>query len=204
MENERFKSTTAVLVAFVTVLGAIAACMATGAMSSAANADFEGMNAAIRAQKAEIVNQIAFTEYTRYLEFGNLLYDPNADEETSIKNGVPQREVWGIAVGLGRLNFFEPRYVTSDGFYNLQRELDAMFSEDAEVEDLDSAPYFEMSEKMRRRSYVLTADMIVLAVSFWFLQLGQVTEHKVKYVWVVIGVLLGLGGILGMLIGGNL
>ena len=43
MENERFKSTTAVLVAFVTVLGAIVACMATSAASSAANADFDGL-----------------------------------------------------------------------------------------------------------------------------------------------------------------
>jgi len=211
MENERFKSTTAIFVAFVTVLGAIAACLATNAMSTAANADFEGMNAAIRAQKAEIVNQItafghyrAFTEYTRYMEYGNLLYDPNADEATGIKNGVLQRAAWGIAWELSSSNFFEPRYVTQDGIYNLQRELDEAFSQDSQIEDLNSTSYFKKSDQMRKRSYALTADMIMLAVSFWFLQLGQVTEHKVKYVWVIMGSLLGLGGILGMVIGSTL
>jgi hypothetical protein len=43
--------------------------------------------------------------------------------------------------------------------------------------------------------------MIVLAVSFWFLQLAQVTEKRIKYFWVSIGILLGLAGIMGMLIG---
>jgi hypothetical protein len=54
---------------------------------------------------------------------------------------------------------------------------------------------------MHRRSSFLTADMIVLAVSFWFLQLAQVIEKKIKYFWVIIGILLGLAGIMGMLIG---
>jgi hypothetical protein len=210
MENERFKSTTAVLVAFVTVLGAIVACMATSAASSAANADFDGLNAAIRAQKDEIINEInayehyrAFTDYTRYLELGNLLYDPNADEETSKANGVIQREVWGVASGISSY-FFQPRYVTVDGIYDVQRELNEALAEDEQNEDLNSDPYFKESDQMRRRSSFLTADMIVLAVSFWFLQLAQVTENRIKYFWVVIGILLGLGGILGMLIGGVL
>jgi hypothetical protein len=210
MENERFKSTTAVLVAFVTVLGAIVACMATSAASSAANADFDGLNAAIRAQKDEIINEInayehyrAFTDYTRYLELGNLLYNPNADEETSKANGVIQREVWGVASGISSY-FFQPRYVTVDGIYDVQRELNEALAEDEQNEDLNSDPYFKESDQMRRRSSFLTADMIVLAVSFWFLQLAQVTENRIKYFWVVIGILLGLGGILGMLIGGVL
>ncbi|MBI5962772.1 MAG: hypothetical protein HY863_04805 [Chloroflexi bacterium] len=207
MENERFKSTTAVLVAVVTVLGAIVACMATSAASSAANADFEGLNAAIRAQKNEIINEIiafehydAFTSYTRYLELGNLLYDPNADDETSRANGVIQREVWGVASGISSY-FFQPRYVTADGVYDLERELNEAFTQDAQNEDLNSDPYFKESDRMHKRSSFLTADMIVLAVSFWFLQLAQVTEKNIKYLWVIVGILLGLAGVMGLMIG---
>jgi hypothetical protein len=207
MENDRFKSTAAVLVAFVTMLGAIVACMATSAASSAANADFDGLNAAIRSQKAEIINEInayqhyrAFTSYSRYLELGNLLYDPNADEGTAVANGVIQREVWGIASGIKSM-FFEPRYLTSDGKYDLQRELDEALAEDSQKEDLNADPYFTESDRMHKRSSFLIADMIVLAVSFWFLQLAQVTEKRIKYFWVSIGILLGLAGIMGMLIG---
>ena len=207
MENNRFKSNTAVLVAFVTVLGAIVACMATSASSSAANADFDGLNSAIRSQKAEIINEIiayqhyrAFTSYSRYLELGNLLYDPSVDQKTSLANGVIQREVWGVASGI-KSTFFESRYITADGSYDLQRELDEALAEDSQNEDLNSDPYFAKSDQMHRRSSFLTADMIVLAVSFWFLQLAQVTEIRIKYFWITIGILLGLAGIMGMLIG---
>ena len=207
MENNRFKSNTAVLVAFVTVLGAMVACMATSAASNAANADFDGLNAAISAQKAEIINEInayehyrAFTAYSRYLELGTLLYDPNADDKTSKANGVIQREVWGIASGIKSI-FFQPRYITADGTYDLQRELDEALAEDAQKEDLNPDPYFKESDRMHKRSTFLTADMIVLAISFWFLQLAQVTEKRIKYFWITVGILLGLTGILGILIG---
>ena len=88
-----------------------------------------------------------------------------------------------------------------EGTYDLQRELDEAIAEDAQSEDLNPDPYFAESDRMHRRSSFLTADMIVLAVSFWFLQLAQVTEKRIKYLWLTFGILLGLGGIMGMLIG---
>jgi hypothetical protein len=206
MQNERFKSTMAVIVAIVTVLGAMAACMATVASSNAGDGDFTGLETAIRAQKAESINHIyayqhyrAFSDYSRYLELGNLMYDPNADEKTSIANGTIQREVWGIASGISSI-FFEPRYISPDGTYDIQRELDEALAEDSQNADLNPAPYFEESDHQRRRSSSLTADMIVFAVSFWFLTLAQVTDRKIKYVWAVLGIMLGIAGILGMLI----
>ena len=207
MQNDRFKSTMAVIVAFVTVLGAMAACLATVAASSAADLDFSGLDASIRSQKVESINQIyayehyrAFTDYSRYLELGNLLYDPNADENTSLANGVIQREVWGIANGISSI-FFEPRYISPDGTYDIQRELDEAWADDAQNSDLNPTPYFEESDHQRKRSSFLMGDMIVFAFSFWFLTLAQVTEKKIKYLWAILGVLLGLAGIIGILIG---
>ena len=139
-------------------------------------------------------------DYSRYLELGNLLYDPNATEEVSVANGVIQREVWGVASGIKSL-FFQSRYITPEGAYDLQRELDEAIAEDAQSEDLNPDPYFAESDRMHKRSSFLTADMIMLAVSFWFLQLAQVTEKRIKYLWLTFGILLGLGGIMGMLIG---
>jgi len=206
MKNERFKSTMAVIVAFVTVLGAVVACMATAAASNAGDGDFSGLETAIRAQKAESINHIyayqhyrAYTEYKRYLEYGNLLYDPNADEKTSNANGVIQREVWGIASGISSI-FFEPRYISQDGTYDIQRELDEALAEDAQSADLNPTPYFDESDHQRKRSSSLTADMIVLAFSFWFLTLAQVTDKNIKYIWAALGILLGTAGMIGMLI----
>src|SRR5690349_1880516 len=144
MTNEKFKTNMAVLVAIVTVLGAMAACLATSAMSDAGDEDFAGLESAIGAQKAEIINQLyayehyrAYTQYTRYMELGNLMYDPNADDKTSLVNGAVQREAWGVASGL-LSSFFQGRYIDPDGRYDVQRELDEAWAEDAQGADLNA------------------------------------------------------------------
>lgn len=207
MNHNKFKSFIAVLTAIVTVFGASAACLASAAVSSAADADFAGLDASIRAQKAEIINYVyayehyrAFTNYVRYNEEGKLMYDPNADQETDIRNGAIQREVWGIAGGISSI-FFSPRYINPDGQYDLERELQEAFADDAQSAELNAAPYFEESDKYRKKSSFLTSNMILFAVSFWFFTLAQATEKKIKYAWAVIGILIGLAGIAGIMIG---
>jgi hypothetical protein len=207
MKQDGFKSFIAVLTAIVTVLGATAACLASVAVSTAGDNDFAGLDASIRSQKAEIINYVvayehyrAFTSYVRYNELGNLMFDPNADEDTDIRNGAIQREVWGVASGISSV-FFSPRYITSDGQYDLERELQEEFARDAQSEDLNAAPYFEESDRQRVISSNLTADMIVFAFSFWFFTLAQATEKKIKYFWAGLGILIGLAGIMGIIVG---
>lgn len=207
MKHDNFKSTVAILVAIVTILGATAACLASGSVSDAGKADFTGLDASIRAQKADIINHVyayehyrAYTAYVRYNELGRLLFDPNADSETDRRNGALQREVWGVASGISSV-FFSPRYINSDGQYNLERELEEAWAQDVQNEDLNAAPYFEQSDKFRTSSSFLTADMIVLATSFWFLTLAQATEKNIKYLWAGIGILLAIAGIIGIIIG---
>src|SRR5688572_20117530 len=207
MKADNFKSTVAVIVAVVTVLGATTACLASVAVSTAGDMDFAGLDASIRAQKADIINYViafehyrAFTTYKRYNELGYLFYDPNATEEIAARNGEMQDEVWGVASGLSSL-FFSPRYINADGQYNLERELQEEWAKDAQSEDLNATPYFDKSDVERKKSAFLTANMIVFAVSFWFLQVAQVTDKKIKYVWAGLGILFGLAGIAGIIIG---
>jgi len=207
MKQESFKSLIAVCIALVTVLGATAACLASGAVSNAGDADFSGLDASIRSQREEIVNYAnayqhyrAFTAYVRYNELGNLLYNPTADEQTDIRNGALQREAWGLASGLSS-SFFNPRYINPDGQYDIERELQEAYAEDDQNEDLDFEPYFAESDQFRRQSSFLSATMIVLAVSFWFFTLAQATEKKFKYIWAGLGMLAGLAGIAGIIIG---
>lgn len=194
MKKDNFKSYMAVIVAVVTVLGATTACLASGAVSTAGDMDFAGLDASIRAQKADIINTIkayehyrAFTTYKRYDELGYLL------------SGDQQDEAWGVAAGL--TSFFVSRYINSDGQYELERELQEEWASDAQTEDLNAAPYFERSDAERSRSAFLSANMITFAISFWFLTVAQVTNKKIKYVWAGLGILFGLAGIAGIFIG---
>lgn len=207
MKQDSFKSMIAVLTALVTVLGATAACLAAGATSDAGDADFAGLDASIRAQKAEIINYVyayehyrAFTSYVRYNELGNLMYNPNANEEESIQIGRIQREVWGLASGISS-SFFSPRYITPEGKYDLEREIQEAFAEDAQSTDLNSLPYFRDSDKYREKSSFLTATMILFAFSFWFFTFAQATDKKIKYFWAGTGILIGLAGVICIFIG---
>lgn len=206
MKEDNFKSLVAVLVAVVTVLGATTACLASVATSTAGDLDFSGLDASIRAQKEDIINTIyayehyrAFTTYKRYEELGYLLYDPNADEQTALRNRALQDEAWGVAAGL--TNFFIARYINSDGQYDLERELQEEWARDAQLHDLDAEPHFLESDVERNRSSFLTANMITFAVSFWFLTVAQITETKLKYLWIGIGIFIALVGIVGIFVG---
>ena len=207
MESNRFKSFVAVLVAIVTVLGALTAGLAAKASSDAGDGDFAGMGAAISAQKADIINEVnayehyrAYTAYVRYLELGNLSYDPNADEKDQQSLYDQQQEAWGVADGIIS-TFFQARYIDPDGTYDLNRELQEARAEDEQSNDLNYAPYFDKADSLRARSSFLIGNMIVFAVSFWFLTLAQVMENRFKYFMALFGILLGLAGILGIFIG---
>jgi hypothetical protein len=207
MESDRFKSFVAVMIAVVTVLGALAAGLAAKASSDAADGDFAGMGAAISAQKADLINQVhayehyrAYTAYKKYLELGYLLSDPNADQKTQDALFNQQQEAWGIADGI-KSNFFEPRYINPDGSYDIERELQEARAEDEQGLDLNYEPYFNQADGNRAKSSFLTGDMIVFAVSFWFLTLAQVFENRIKYLMALLGIVLGVAGILGILIG---
>jgi hypothetical protein len=210
MENERFKSFVAVLVAFVTVLGAFTAGLAAKASSDAGDEDFIGMTAAIGAQKADLINEIyayehyrAYTTYARYLELGNLLYDPDAPEDSQQSLYEQQLEVWGVADGI-KSSFFEPRYINPDGGYDVERELQEARAEDEQAAELNPQPYFNKADALRNKSSFLTGNLIVFATSFWFLTLAQVIENRIKYAMALFGILAGLAGIMGIMVGGLL
>lgn len=196
MKEDRFKSSVAILVAIVTVLGATAACFSSVAVSDAGDADFAGLDASIRAEKADIINHVnayehyrAYTDYVKYNELGYLLFQENGDSS----------EAWGLADGLS-FNFFNTRYLNPDGTYNLERELQEAWAQDAQEQDLNAQPYFDTSNELRNRSSFLSANMIVFAFSFWFLTLAQATEKKIKYVWVSFGVVLAIAGVVGLIV----
>jgi hypothetical protein len=209
MKDDRFKSFVAVLVAIVTILGAMAACLATVAGSGASDADFNGVSATIKAQKAEVVNDVtayehyrAYTAYVRYDEMGNLIYDEtvHSDEKEAQELANQRMEAWGLADSL-RISFFPPRYVDpATGKYNIRRELDELWAEDTQADDLNAKPHFSEADLLRKRSLLLTADMIVFAIAFWFLTLAQIFENRAKYLGLAFGVLLALAGILGIFI----
>lgn len=183
MSHERFKAIASVMIAVVTVFGAVVACRASIASNESGNADFEGLVAAIAAQETVINNYItvyehyrAYTDYEHFNELGNLV----ADEPSSSALGQLQREAWGIAQGL-RFSFFPPRYLNRDGTYDTQRELDEEWADAAQSDDLQPALHFEVADNARFKASLLASVLIIFAIAFWFFTIAQAVKNIIRY-----------------------
>lgn len=205
MKHEQFKSFASIMIAFITILSAIAICNATFAASDASDADFAGTTAAISAQETDLSNQLAayehsraFAAYREHYDLYNLLDDEasKADASTAEVLRRQMREVGGSIAVLWHY-FFPQEYIMPDNSgYDVTSELDAEWAEATQSKDLDPTPHFDEADILRRRAWFLTADTIVFGLAFWFFTLGRIIENRLKYLMAAAGIILMLIGIL--------
>lgn len=202
MNAERFKAIAAVMMAFVTVMAAVAACRASIVGNRASNADFDGLVAAIKSEEATLTDYVttyehyrAYTAYDRYNELGRIL----GDEPTAETSGAQQREAWGMAQGL-QFSFFPSRYLKPDGAYDVQRELDETFADKSQQDDLLPQPHFDEADAARLKVSLLSAVLIVFSVAFWFFTVAQSLGSRLKYLFALGGFVLTAAGLLTFVI----
>lgn len=194
MKNETFKTFMAIMSAVVTVTSALVAWRASAASQAAGDADFSGLVATVNAGEARTLNTITATEhyqafliYTRYNELGNKLYEAlQSDPANAAELEQQKSDSWGIAYGLQSL-FFPSQYLRPDGTYDLQRELDEAWADAQRSRDTRSDLHYADADARRDQSNLLVGMLVLMGLAFWFFTLAQIIEHKVKYVFAVVG-----------------
>jgi hypothetical protein len=208
MKNDKFDTFASIMSAVVLILGALAACLAVFAASSASDADSDGTAAAINLQETTISSNItayehfqAYVIYRRNDALVNLLWEASdtADSENAQVIERKIREIGGLSGEL-RHNFFPPGYILNERdvvaeSYNVHREIAEARAEAARTKDLDSQVHFQRADMLRLRSLLLTADLIVFAIAFWFFTVAQALENKIKYLFAIGGVLMAFSGL---------
>jgi hypothetical protein len=208
MRSESFKTLASVMIAVVTVLGAGVACRASVASNAAANADFEGVVAAIHAEETLLINYIqvfehyqAYTAYQRYNELGNLLFDEAQRAAPEAVGALDRlrREAWGVALGL-QYSFFPPRYLNPDGTYNVQRELDEEWAEKSQQADIVPDGHYKRADDARLQSSLLAGTLVVFAVAFWCFTVAHAIANRLRYLFVLAGFALTAVGLAAFLL----
>lgn len=201
MKNDRFEVLTSILIAIVTICGALTAWRASAASIEAGNADFDGLSSSIRAQEERLRNSVqayehlrAFTSYFRYNELGRQI---QADGTQNVD--LEETELFGVSLGL-QYTFFQSRYLDREGNYDVQRELDELWAESNAQKDLNPSPHFERGDSYRDKAGLMTASIIVFAVSFFFLALAQASNHFFRWVFASLGLIALLGGMCAVLV----
>ena len=203
--SERFKALLGVMIAIVTVVGAIVAWRSALAATEAGNADDAGIIAALNAQETNTLGDImssqhrtSFLDYWRYKQTidqmaadGSLDNIP-ADQQDSVIRQINESSDLATA----SKQFFPSRYLNPDGTYNATKERAENLAEESQRKDLNAQQHFDEANQWRDKSLALVATLVILGISLWLFALGETIEHRVKYVLAAGGaafLLLGTG-----------
>lgn len=204
----RFKTAMGFMIAFVTVMSAVAAWRAALAAGDASNADVNGLAATINLEESQALNSLtayehyrAFTAYLRYTHLGDLLYeDMQAASDADYPILDRQRgDDYALAVEL-QGQFFPSRYLDPDsGNYQVAREINALVADDERDRDINPAPHFTKADELRTKSNYLVAVLVAFAIALWFFSLAESMRHAFKYALAVSGLVFTGIGVLAIL-----
>jgi hypothetical protein len=209
-QSSRFETIIAILIAIVTVTGAIVAWRASVAADGAGDADYAGLRALVSAERTRALNYVnayedytAFTGYKRYQD----LADQIEKDLERLPTDDPQKAALETELSnvsdLARASrtLIEGRFVNRTGQYDLQRQLGEMWATEAKQKDLDPDPQFAEAEQLRSKTNWLLASVMVLGVGLVFYTLVESAASRLKYALAALGTLfLVLGAVMAVLI----
>jgi hypothetical protein len=194
----------AVLIALVTVVGAVVAWRASVAADGAGDADFAGLQASLNAEETRALNYVdayehygAYVAYQRYLSLGNAIADdiasdPNLTEDEIFQLDRQRAEAYDLSTANQYL--FPNRYLNRDGTYSLTREMGEAWADAAKDKNLEFEQYYAEADKLREKTNLLLATISALAVGLVFFTLIETTGERWRWILLGLAVLFSLGG----------
>ena len=203
--HDRFTTLVAIMIALVTVIGAVVAWRASVAEDASGDADYAGLRAAINAEETRAINAAtAYAQYGAYVTYqrnsalGNLIADDMAlaatDDELLILNS-QRADAHDTAIATERL--FQQRFLNRDGTYSVERQLGELWADAVRERDLNPEPQFAEADRLSDKSSNLLAMVGVLALALVCYTLLEAVDGRLRYVLFAAGTLLALGGTIG-------
>ncbi|HFC12676.1 MAG TPA: hypothetical protein ENJ56_07515 [Anaerolineae bacterium] len=189
-EGDRFQLMMAVMIAIVTLSGALLAWRASVASANAGDADFAGMQAVLDAEQTLTINDIDL--YRHYRAYTHYTY------QQAIGREFPDATLTASNLAATNQIFFPTRYLNRDGSYAVQRQLGELWAQAAQINDLDPEPYFDQADVLRNKTNLLVASFILLTLSLFFYTMAESIHPdrpRLRYLLGGLGTLLLIGTI---------
>jgi hypothetical protein len=210
-KESKLETLVAILIALVTVIGAVVAWRASVAADGAGDADFAGLQASLNAEEARALNNInayehygAYVNYSRNLQLGNALADELADnavlsEEAAFMLDRQRAEAYDIANA--NQDLFPNRFLNRNGDYNVARDVGEAWADAAKQKDLDPNPHYVQADNLRLKTNLLLATLALLGVGLVFFTLVEAAGERWQMIMVSLGgVFSAAGTILAIMI----
>lgn len=204
-EESRLGTVVAILIAIVTVIGALVAWRASVSDDASGDADYAGLRAAASYEDARANSRVnayedysVFISYYRYKALSDGLdkLAENAQGERQNELLKQSKEMANLATAnLNLLDELEAaRNLRRDGKYNLQRDVGVRMAAAAKKDNLDFAGQFKEAEGYRVKTLHLLKAVVILSLSLVAFTLVESFEGAMAYLLVGAGVLTMLGG----------
>ncbi len=197
--EDRFKLLVTILIAVVSIAGAVLAWRVSTAASAAADADVDGIVSTVNRNQALVASESdMYRNMGAYLQvrIHNLISLSLANEWKLLPRGAPREDqLWSeswteIHVAeqyLGQVSI-RPEYLKQDGSYDGQASQNLDMAERALQADLDlTGRHFTTADKMRLKVEWLMEMAFVLTTALFFYTLATVIKSRSRYLFMALG-----------------
>jgi len=208
-ENNRLSTFVALLIAAVSVAGAVVTWRASVSADGAGDADVAGIRATINLTETKALAAVkgysdyaSFTEYYKYRETGNQLEkeitelpaDATEEQVAALNNELADTYDLTTASGVA----FPNDYLNRDGTYALSRQTGEFVANASRERDINPQPSFDEADGLRDHTNRLLVALSVLVIALVFYTLIEATDNtKLKYLLLVAGTGIFLAGVIG-------
>ncbi|MBI5650724.1 MAG: hypothetical protein HZC40_09820 [Chloroflexi bacterium] len=204
--DDRFQTVIAILMALVTVIGAVVVWRASVAADAAGDADFAGLRAMTNVEETRALNFVnayenygAFTAYLRHDQLGEMMVKDQAGKGEDA-NVIEQQRLEAHDLAIANQHLFPNRFLNRDGTYALQRQLGEMWADAAREKDLNPEPQFDDAEKLRGKTLGLLGMVVLLSFGLVSFTVVEVMRGCLRYAPLALGAVLTFVGTAGTIL----
>jgi hypothetical protein len=189
----RWQTSTAILIAIITVFGALITWRASVSDDSAGDEDFQGIQATVNAAQIRTLNYVNGMEhYGSYFNYER--FERMSEEFEKAGKTAAHLEVEAADLAAANMDEFPNQYMTRTGDYALNRDLGAMWQDAIKGQEVDGPSHFQAADVYRSKTIRLSITVVVLSLSLIVLTLVEVVAAGAQLPVLLLGALLGFGG----------
>jgi hypothetical protein len=197
-----FSTMVALLIAVVSIVGAVVAWRASEASGASTDADLAALRATVNLTETRTVGALrAYSDYAGFVDYYEMRQFIKA---VQANEGALDDDFDTIADAQDAMTLagftFTQGYLRRDGTYDVQRQLDEAIADAARRRDINAAPHIQDGEDARSKSDKLLLALTVLVVSLVFFTLIEAADTRLRYALLAVGVSLALVGSVGALL----
>jgi hypothetical protein len=193
--SDQLRTIIAILIALVSITGAIVACRTAVASSNAGDADVDGVLAVVDRENALIEGHQALFGYLQaYARAArnDALSDALFNAETRVRDAGARTFIGNeadaliYAAGTSRAQIPQT-YLDRDRTFDVERAVGEIVADRSLQKDVFPDPHFERADDARAKSQALLGVLVILGVALIALTLADAIHHPVRYLFLVVG-----------------